>query len=704
MIDFIYPLYLILIAVAAVPLIIHLMQRYRARVVGFSSVDLITGAERRTIRWIRLRQILLLLMRIVIILLVVMALAHPLVRGVLPGGIETHLPTSVVIVVDNSLSMGWTDNGKSLLDRSLDRARQVMDELNDNDRCALLVVPDPAEAPLKFEGREEITRVLGETVTIPASPDLSRMIGMAYDELREMPGPGREIHVYTDLHRNAFDPGKEAGGGIGGEVAGEGGSGKPEPGDDVRLVLLTEREAEVWNRAITGLALEEAPISPDGTIYLEVEVSEQGPLSLPGDFYLRVDLEDGENYVREVPLDGSGKGTLRIPLQSRQGGTVRGRVEIDPDPLDMDNRRYFTVQLPGRPRVWYLSDREPPSPLGTALRVLGGESGSIDLRRKLPDIDLDYRDVIVVESPHKGMMEDLVPVLSRGIREGSVILLPPDSESDIRHMNGILGMLGLPDRYLDPVGAGRDNYVKVEGWSSMSGGLDRFVREYSEDLSGVRFFQYYSIHGEKLEPGSRAETIDFETGEPWVVMKTHGKGWRLLFSSGFGREWNDFHRRPLFVPFIDTLLRDIVARGRLVFANFAPGRRVEIDLPGVVEGAEVDLIGPEGERRRVFSEGRRTGFKAGTTAGNYRLEVLDEEVAGFSVNPDGRESVLDEMTVEEIKAAMGGITPTVVRAGARLEESVLVERGGRDIGWELLALALLLLIVEGTVANRGNRG
>ncbi len=699
MIDFVYPLYLILIAAAAIPLIIHLMQRYRARVVGFSSVDLLMGAERRTIRWIRLRQLLLLLLRIVIILLVVLALTHPLVQGLLPGGIEAHLPTSVVMIVDNSMSMDWSDNGKSLLDQSLERARQVMDELNDNDRCALLVLQEPGEAPLKVEGREEIARALSETRSIPVSPDLSRMIGLALDELRKMPGPGREIHVYTDLQANAFDLGGRAGGKVGEKFSAEG----LEPGDDIRLVILTERDAEVWNRAITGLAMEAAPISPEGTVYLEVELVEQGSPSTPAVFYLRVELEGGGNYIREVPLDGSGQGTLRIPIRSRPGDTVRGLVEIDPDPLDMDNRRYFTVHLPERPRVWYVPDRESPSPLGTALRVLGGESGSIDLERKFPDIDLDYRDVIIVESPRRELMKSLVPILSRGIHEGSIILIPPGSESDVRHLNGVLGMLGLPDRYLDPIGAGMGDYVRIEGWSSMTGGVDRFIQEYGEDLLGVRFFRYYSIHGEKTDPGCRIETIDFETGSPWLVMKTRGKGWHLLFSSGFGGEWNEFHRHPLFVPFIDTLLRDIVARGRLIFADFTPGSQAEVDLPGVVEGTEVDLIGPGGERRRVFSDGRRAGFKAGAVAGNYRLEVLDEEVAGFSVNPDGRESVLDELTVEDIRTATGGMTPTIVRAGAEFGEKILVERGGRDIGWELLALALLLLIVEGAVANRGAR-
>ena len=87
--------------------------------------------------------------------------------------------------------------------------------------------------------------------------------------------------------------------------------------------------------------------------------------------------------------------------------------------------------------------------------------------------------------------------------------------------------------------------------------------------------------------------------------------------------------------------------------------------------------------------------------GNGASEMGSVDVGGYAVNPDRAESILEEADPPAIESAFGRGEVAVVRAGAGLEGMLLTARGGRDVWDVLLLLALLLLLLEGGIANRG---
>src|SRR5438067_5981881 len=100
---------------AAVPIIIHLLNRKRFRVVSWAAMRFLLAAQKKNSRRLRVEQLLLLLVRIFIVLLVLLAMTA--VTGwaeklwantfgdnallLTPGGKRTHR----IIVLDGSLSM-----------------------------------------------------------------------------------------------------------------------------------------------------------------------------------------------------------------------------------------------------------------------------------------------------------------------------------------------------------------------------------------------------------------------------------------------------------------------------------------------------------------------------------------------------------------------------------------------------------------------
>src|ERR1700722_17160885 len=105
---FLSPLYLIGALSALIPLVIHLSRSRRTKKMRFSTTRFFTDQFLRSYRMSRLREVFLLACRMALCALFALALAQPLVipKGSLFGSEGSR---AVVIVLDNSASMGYTE-------------------------------------------------------------------------------------------------------------------------------------------------------------------------------------------------------------------------------------------------------------------------------------------------------------------------------------------------------------------------------------------------------------------------------------------------------------------------------------------------------------------------------------------------------------------------------------------------------------------
>jgi hypothetical protein len=109
--NFLNPVFLAGLAAAALPILIHLFSRRRARVLSFPSLEYLQEISRRKVRRMRLRQWLLLALRVLIVAFFAMAMGRPAIRG--GAGVVTRGSSTVAVVLDNSFSMSAADPRRS---------------------------------------------------------------------------------------------------------------------------------------------------------------------------------------------------------------------------------------------------------------------------------------------------------------------------------------------------------------------------------------------------------------------------------------------------------------------------------------------------------------------------------------------------------------------------------------------------------------
>jgi hypothetical protein len=310
-VSFLAPIWLVLSAAVAVPLFLHLLRRRIEIRREFPAARYLLRAEKENVRRLKLRNMLLMMLRTLALFFLALAAARP-ISALLGSG---HVPTGLVVVVDNTMSTGAIVDGSPLLSRLKAVARAVVEGTESNDQ-AWLVTADGAvtggarnvvlEAIDRIEplgGRADLTGAITHAAGIALAADLSASTVVVLSDGQASQWPG-------DLSLGA-----------------------------VRVVAYAPSGTAPYNRAVTMADPRPARWSPKGTLL----VGSSGADSVT----YRVTL-GGRTAARGL-LRGSDEQVVR--LEPAERGWVSGTVDLAPDELRGDDERHFAVWVGDAPAV-----------------------------------------------------------------------------------------------------------------------------------------------------------------------------------------------------------------------------------------------------------------------------------------------------------------------------------------------------------------
>jgi hypothetical protein len=393
-VSFLAPLYLLLGAAAAVPLLLHLLRRNIAARVEFPAARYLLRAEQEHSRSLRLRNLLLMLLRVVLVLAIALAAARPFVRGVGVGG---HGTTAVAIVLDNSLSTTAMTGGAPLFDALREATRTLLRAATAGDRLWLVT----ADGRVRGGSRDALLAELDGISPLQGAGDLPLAVRRAGAAVETAPVPTRVIAVATDGQRTAWRGAARIGGLASVFVP---------AGDPPR------------NRAVIAAAAEPARWTPRGAVTARVDA--------PDSVGYRVVLDD-RTLARGTASRGDPV-SLRVAPPER--GWRAGRVEIEPDDFAADDARHFAVWIGAPPAV--TADPSAGAFVGTALSTLvadgrvtaggGVRVGAADVIGDLPALILPPADPVRLGAANRALERlgipwrfaalDRSPAVARGDR------------------------------------------------------------------------------------------------------------------------------------------------------------------------------------------------------------------------------------------------------------------------------------------------
>ena len=123
---FLAPTAMILLVGISVPILIHFLNRFNVKKVNYSSIQFLKSMKNSTIRSVKLKKIILLLLRIGIISALVLMLSRPVTKGFMPGWLSAEMDSKLILLIDNSASMSAKIGEKSFLERSKNEAMALL--------------------------------------------------------------------------------------------------------------------------------------------------------------------------------------------------------------------------------------------------------------------------------------------------------------------------------------------------------------------------------------------------------------------------------------------------------------------------------------------------------------------------------------------------------------------------------------------------
>jgi hypothetical protein len=309
--SFLAPLYLLLAGAIAVPLLIHLMRRRIGARVDFPAARYLERAEKEHSRTLRIRNLLLMLLRVLALLAIVAAAARPVARWLGAG----HAPTAIAIVIDNSLSSSAVVNGRPLLDQFKAMARDVLANATPTDRVWLVGIDGRVRGGTTSLLREEIDRL----EPIAGAGDPAAALGRAAGVVRASGLDAKQIALLTDGQRTEWQ--------------------RVPSMPDAQLLLYTPAVAPPINRAVTLAEARPVRWTPRGSVTTRF-------LSRDSTTY-RITL-DGRTFARGTAAPNE---EVVVRTSPPERGWLSGTVELEPDELPGDNVRHFAVWIGPAPAV-----------------------------------------------------------------------------------------------------------------------------------------------------------------------------------------------------------------------------------------------------------------------------------------------------------------------------------------------------------------
>ncbi|MEX0980173.1 MAG: BatA domain-containing protein [Gemmatimonadota bacterium] len=625
---FLNPLFLLAAAAVAVPLILHLFHRHESRRIAFPALRYLRRTRKDHARTIRLRQLLLLLLRISTILLLVAAGSRLFVPGT--GG--EHPPTALAIVLDNSMSSGAILEDARQLDRLRALALASVDRANPGDRIWVLRAGEPWDVATPGNAEEARRKIL-ETGVSAAPASLPGVLERAGSLVAGADFDQAEIHLLSDLQASAFPRDAPL---------------SLPPG--VRLVVYRPSVAPPENRHLSDLEIGGGltPLAGERTA-INARVEGDGPVE---DLPVRLVWGDRVRGAAEAGNDGY----VLVPAGPFPEGWTNGYLEIDPDALRTDDRRYFAFRVRPPPRVVVAG--EAAYFLSSALDVLeeGGRAA--------------------VSDPAEA--DVLISVAGAGVdtrRSGTAaIVVPLLDETLLPALNRRLATAGIPWRYDAADAAGE---VRVQ------------EQELPHDLSPVRVFRHFRLTPTAADAGARVRAT-LATGHPWIVSGDAPAGAYLLFASPLEPEATNLPVTAPMIPLLEWLLGQWAAPGRPDGGGVA-GEPIRVPREATA------IRTPEGTLHALdgTQSFRRTG-----EVGIYELFRGDSLLEQVAVNAPIDESRLTRIDPRTLLEATG-TEATVVESQRAWERAILQGDEGAEIWRPLLLLALVLLLLESWIAAAG---
>lgn len=654
--NFLYPNMLWCLFALAIPVIVHLFNFRRHKVVYFSNTATLKTIEQENVKTKRLKYLIVLIMRMLFIAGLVFAFAYPYDS-------EQKLKTDdadnlIAVYIDNSMSMQSQSEEVKLVEDARSSARALVKSVSPSQRFVLLTNSRQPDNEYPMNQDEMLMSI--DAMQTEASP---MTFNNLYENLqmimRRNGFKSASLFVYSDFQNDMMD--------MRGIVV-------DSAIQIVGLPLSSDYQQNIYIDTVwlpspvlqTGLANE-----------VNVRVVNDGGKEINGlPVYLEIDGVSAAFTTIDIPADGKGVTAMQFVLN--ESGEKSAAVSINDYPITFDDTYNFVLNVrPVIKIVELTSNYTMTSPIATLFSDnLQFDYQAIDPHRIDQQYLMDCQMVVVDGDAdlNETMWRTIVDFASDG---GSVVVLPSDetkAENDTLSVN----MIASQHEFFS------DIFVNIPD---------------NADLPKV----YKHTQIRKLKFRNTLTLMSLQNGTSFFTLSKVGGGNIFSFASQLGGDWTNFADNALFVPVMYKIAMLGAQTGRLSYTIGIDRELTVNDLTAFAE-SDVRIRNEQGNFEMIPVVDLRNNravvrlYDELPGAGFYTVNKGDELIATTAWNDSRAESKMQFMNGEEVSKLMkdnGLNVLTVMKAGEIRSDDVMQMMVRRSMLWRtFILISLITLLIE----------
>jgi hypothetical protein len=618
-------------AAIALPILIHLLNKRKFKIVDWAAMDFLLDADKKNRKRIRLENLILLALRCLAVLLIGLLLARPFIPTSVTAGLIDAAQFERIVLLDDSLSMqarlgnesAWEIARKRLTDLTNSLAQ---DQTGDNSLTLLLTSqPDQPQFNATHLGADSIDEINGTIEKLEAgdsTANLSAALKELEDYLSDQPGNvNRVVYVLTDLRRRDW---KES---------------EANPEAPVKMLARLSKLAQacfvidVADEEDRNLAI--TSIQPEGTLVegvtsrFDVGVTNHGTTAAAD---LRVKFSAGDALPLESTIERLGPGEttsvrFNFTFSADEEADDPAKKTLAPrqvkvelataqqgadDRLPADSVAYFPARLVrGIPTL--IVDGDPSADFGRAesfyLRralapggpVPSGVSAEVVTENELEALALDKFQVIFLCNVYRlgDKTAENIEKLERWVEAGGgLVMLPGDQIdeqffADFYFRDGAgLSPIKLENIHGDET---EKTWVNLRIENANHEVLKVFAGQNNPFLDNVKAFRWWGGTVKKEQLGkevSVAARLSDVDDSPVLAEKRFGKGRVLAMGIPADADWTNWTSDPSYLIVMQELVKYMSGdRGDKGLLRVGEPIRQPLDL--TVHELDASLAGPK---------------------------------------------------------------------------------------------------------------
>ncbi len=692
---FLNPAILFGLAAATIPVIIHLLNLRKLKKIDFSTLIFLKELQKNKIRRVKLKQWLLLALRVLIILLIVTAFARPTLEGISIGGTTSAAKTTALFILDDSFSMSVVDQNGSYINQAKQTIKELLNNLEEGDEAGLILVSGDTEGEIPVTTNIiSVVEKLKNINVSNASGTINSALIEASNLILESKNFNKEIYLLSDFQKdriaikqNLTDLSQVL-------------------NEQVKLYSFNYSGKEVYNigisklKVITKIFEINKPISFEATVtnYSDQTVNNiVVSLFIGGKRSAQKSIDLVLNEAKIVQLEGT----------TNENGFIDVIVQIEDDEVSVDNKRFSSIFIPEKISVLLLYDKFNDIRFVKHALQSAADTGNLELYErplnKLSTIKLNnYDAVIIIGSKDIDRSDDLRKYLA----DGGGLIIFPSSKPELIGFREILASLKLPqakDLIFNSEQINKTvDFEKVDYDHPLLQNI--FRDEQKKEIESPIIQNYYKISS----MGKGISIITLLDGSSFLSEYDFGRGKIFVFNVSPVLEWSDFPIKSIFAPLIYKSVIYLSAEDRSE-AEYIAGEQLNINISRRTLPV-IKVVRPDRSEDLINLNGNDSDFlnySKTYLSGNYTIYSGVDLLETISVNTDQLESNVKYISDDEFEDYLKDInfkgSHIKITKGEDPATLILQARFGSELWRYFLIAAFMLALIEMTIARSAKK-